>query len=265
MGDWFGYVIFGLALLWFLKQIARGYKGDDRPARREYATGVKAPKGRDSPAADDAWEGSFWEAPRNQGVAALIRLKYVDGQGSQTERDVEVRAFDPTSPSSLMIGFCRLRQSVRTFRFDRVMRATDLETGEVIQHLQSWLMERYRASPKGAAEHLLDGHMDMLKVLLYMAKADGRMMAAEVKVIAEFAAKVSGQDGLTPEVVKLALNRLDTPSLHGFKVAFGRVRKATPGLLPGLVTAAQGVVDTQASAHDNEVQALAWLHAQLKA
>ncbi|TDD32109.1 YafY family transcriptional regulator [Actinomadura sp. KC06] len=57
----------------------------------------------------------------------VVRLRYVDADGTETERDVEPVAFTAVSLRWYLIGWCRLRDGARVFRTDRIRRATLLD------------------------------------------------------------------------------------------------------------------------------------------
>ncbi|WP_051712323.1 helix-turn-helix transcriptional regulator [Spirillospora albida] len=57
----------------------------------------------------------------------VVRLGYVDGEGRETERDVEPIAFTSLNLSWYLAGWCRLREARRIFRIDRVARAALLD------------------------------------------------------------------------------------------------------------------------------------------
>jgi predicted DNA-binding transcriptional regulator YafY len=57
----------------------------------------------------------------------VIRLAYVDRNGSATDRDVEPVAFVSGVRAWYLIGWCRLREGPRLFRADRIRRASLLE------------------------------------------------------------------------------------------------------------------------------------------
>ncbi len=63
-------------------------------------------------------------------------------------------------------------------------RVVDEKTGEMIPNLQKALNAEWEASLAPVMDLLYAQHHDVLKLLLYMAKADGAMRAAEVRVIA---------------------------------------------------------------------------------
>jgi predicted DNA-binding transcriptional regulator YafY len=57
----------------------------------------------------------------------VVRLTYVDRNGTETERDVEPVAFVSGARGWYLIGWCRLREGPRLFRADRIRRASLLE------------------------------------------------------------------------------------------------------------------------------------------
>lgn len=71
-----------------------------------------------------------------------------------------------------------------SYQVDRLRRVVDEETGEMIPNLQKALNAEWEASLAPVMDLLYAQHHDVLKLLLYMAKADGAMRAAEVRVIA---------------------------------------------------------------------------------
>jgi len=88
---------------------------------------------------EDEWEGSFWEVEQPHPTNARLHLRYVDGAGQQTERTVDVRQFGAFGPSCLLIGHCNLRNATRSFRTDRIQSCVDVETGEVVSDVRSYL------------------------------------------------------------------------------------------------------------------------------
>jgi predicted DNA-binding transcriptional regulator YafY len=64
-----------------------------------------------------------------EAVAArqVLRLVYVDRNGTETERDVEPAAFVSGVRDWYLIGWCRLREGPRLFRVARIRRASPLE------------------------------------------------------------------------------------------------------------------------------------------
>lgn len=57
-----------------------------------------------------------------------LRLSYRDKTGKESRRTVRVVRWD----ASMLHCMCEERQAVRSFRFDRVVEATDMSTGEIV-------------------------------------------------------------------------------------------------------------------------------------
>ena len=60
-------------------------------------------------------------------VRQVLRLAYVDRNGTETKRDVEPVAFVSGPRDWYLIGWCRLREGPRLFRVDRIRRASLLD------------------------------------------------------------------------------------------------------------------------------------------
>ena len=244
----FGLLVVG-AMLFYLGGKKNGRSG--RSGRTQSSSGA----GTD-PQGQDAWEGAFYDVPAQRSSNKMVRIRYRDGSGSATERVVHVRAFEPQGRDGLVIGRCYLRNATRTFRFDRMARVVDEETGEIIPDLQKALNTEWEASPAPIMDKLFDEHRDVLKLLLYMAKADGSMRAAEVKVIAQHCAALTGDERITPELVKALLRSVDVPTIVGFTRTYNKLRRERPEVAQGAAQACKAIVATQKSVHPAEQAAL---------
>lgn len=60
----------------------------------------------------------------------VLRLRYVDKQGTTTERDVEPVMFLAGTEAWYLVAWCRLREELRAFRLNRIVSARD--TGEPV-------------------------------------------------------------------------------------------------------------------------------------
>ena len=205
----------------------------------------------------DQWEGSFWDAPVALSTRKNVQLHYQDATGSKTQRNVAIRSFEPDNPKGLIIGNCALRNATRTFRYDRMQRCTDLETGEIIADLRTHLNELHAASPAGLAGRLIDAHRDLLHVMFYVAKADGSVRAAEIEVIAQLCQEASGNTAIDADVVKQARGSIDEMNVRGFKAACKRIQTASELQYEKCFESAQKIIATQKTVHPNETAALA--------
>ena len=113
----------------------------------------------------DAWEGSFWDASDPKKLTVHVEIEYVDGNKAVTTRSVRIREFDNELYGGIIMGHCELRNATRTFRFDRIKKCIDLETGELIKDVKRFLNERYEKSPEKTTEILATDYIDVLKVI----------------------------------------------------------------------------------------------------
>jgi predicted DNA-binding transcriptional regulator YafY len=60
----------------------------------------------------------------------MLRLRYVDKNGTPTEREVEPMMFLAGTEGWYLVGWCRLRDALRAFRLDRIVEGHD--TGQPV-------------------------------------------------------------------------------------------------------------------------------------
>lgn len=255
VGSWLvGAAACGLGV-WLVTKAGRHYAaGAGRAARDEAASG--------DPDADN-WEGSFWEVQEPRTVAARLRLKYVDGKGRRSTRDVSVRQYGAMDGVALIIAKCHLRNATRTFRTDRVQSCIDLDTGEVITDLRGWLDARWESSPDRAIETVLNEYWDLLKVLYYVAKADGRLMKAERQVLHRAVSELSGRNDLSTESIDAMLDGLQGGSVTAFKQAFGRLVNSRPETAAAALKWSEQIVATDRTVAASEKEAMDYMRRRL--
>ena len=211
----------------------------------------------------DAWEGGFWEASDPKKLNAHLRIEYKDGNGITTTRSVKVREFDNELYGGIIMGYCELRNATRTFRFDRIRTCTDLNTGEVVQSVKKHLNDLYEKSPERSAELLLSDYIDVLKAVYYIAKADGQFRKDEKEVISAYVRKLVRDDRITFDLIDNVIKEIETPTLHAFKLAVGRIIKGGSVDPDLLFKCCREIVDTQQKIHPMEKEALDYLDKKL--
>lgn len=142
----------------------------------------------------DAWEE--WDADlygpgqRMRKMAGVnLQIHFTDRNGAQTERNVTSQrySYNPETHNGVLYAFCHLRQGNRPFALQRIRRATDLATGEIVMDLGAYLDKLYEATPVFLVEQFLDQHDEAAFVLFSFAKADGAMRAKERTIILNWA------------------------------------------------------------------------------
>lgn len=196
-------------------------------------------------------------------IQATLRLSYADATGASTERHVDVKECDTTNPSGYLIGFCHLRNAVRTFRMDRVKRAIDAESGEIIDDLCQFAAKKYAESPVAALDALLKDSADALRALFYIGKADGRFTAKEKQIFLAYCQQAAGDARITMAQVDRACFDMPIPSMQAFRLICGRLSKLDATLKAVIIAAAEQMIATEKRVSPEEEAALAYLKQRL--
>ena len=161
------------------------------------------------------------------------------------------------------MGHCGLRDATRTFRYDRIQSCVDIDTGEIVSDIRGYLTEKYESSPEFTLEKLLDEYTDVLKVIFHVARADGAFRKPEKGFVCEYLKKLTGDDRLTVDSVSAVFSQIEVPSLHAFKLAFGRIIKAGNIDVESLATCCKDMVGTQKTVSPGEQEAIDYLQKKM--
>lgn len=225
--------------------------------------GSKKSKNTAIPNHQDAYEGSFWEISRLYSSNSIIEVDYCDAVGNATRRVVQVASFGKEGDRGYFTGFCQLRGEPRTFRFDRVRAAVDTKTGEEIANLYDHLFREYESSPLKSADILQTENADILRVLFYVGKADGRLLAAERAVILNTCHHLTGDRRIDDALLQSILQTMDKPSFDAFSAAVSRLKSKPAETRCLIIDAAERIVGTQKTVHADEKAAIEHLSAHL--
>jgi hypothetical protein len=248
--DPFIVIILSVVLLILLFSIIRGYirVGNHKESSDSYDDS--------QPAIDCYWKTIEWVP-----VKVDLQFTYKKSKGKTTNRAVSVTGYDG---SAYLKGFCKLRNSNRTFRIDRILNAVNTETGEIIENIPDYLLARYRQSPEYAISKVFKKHLDIIKVLFYVGKADGQLQVAERKIIYQTIRSIAKNKGLTDADIGKFFKKLKVPNLQKFKISFGRVCKNQPKQISQLYYTAKKIIATHKTRHTNEAEALEYMKKKMK-
>lgn len=207
----------------------------------------------------DNWEGSFWEVQEPTPVTARLRLNYTDGNSRPSERTVDVRQFGNFGDGVMLIGHCHLRNATRTFLTSRIQRCVDEETGELVADVGAYLRAKYEASPEHSLDRLYADEYDLLRVLLYVGRADGQLRAAEKAIVRETCAKLANDSRVTDDMIDRMFRDLEPPTLQAFRLAVGRLARRGGDSRRIVLEAAERMVASQKSVHPAEAEAIEYL------
>lgn len=255
------WTIIGLAAIFAVVAVALVSISDKKPSKPIRIDPTSAYEGGDH----DAWEGGMWEATDPHKVSAHLRLEYTDAKGQTTTRNVRVREFDNSLYGGILMAICELRDAHRTFRFDRIRSCIDLDTGEIVRDVRAHLVSLYESSPDRSTELLVSDYLDALKVVYYVAKADGQYRKTEKDVVTKFVQILVRDKRITTEMIDTVLQSVAVPSIHAFKLAVGRILKGgqiDPNLLKNCC---KEIVATQSTVHHSEQEALDYVEKSIAA
>lgn len=214
---------------------------------------------------DDILENDDWSVHEQTAnycprpISARIKIRYIDSSGDHSERIVDVRECDTSAPDGYLNGFCHMRGSIRTFRIDRIESAIDLDSGELIQSLTEYAAKKYEESPVFAVDQLFENHSDALRVLFYIAKADGRFTAKEKDIYLEYCRSVYPDGRLDVNAIDNVLKWVDVPTMHTYKVICGKLAKLDESHKGVILHAAEAMIATQKTVTDEEKLAIEYM------
>jgi hypothetical protein len=265
-------LVFVAVVLW------RGRRKNGRPKPKDWhpsndvaVTGAAASRATDGPdgvsslAFVDAYEGGFIEnAAEPVPVSAYVEITYRDASGNVSRRRIRTREFDRANANGYLSAFCELRGAPRTFRMDRVLRAVDAETGEVIASLHEDLRVRYEASPERAVDRALDESDLELSVLMFIARADGAFRKAEKDLVLDFLRSRTGDERVEDAVLEKQLANYGKGSVHTFKRDVGKLKALPEDRREALHGLAARLIATQKTVHPAEQEAVSYLAKRLE-
>lgn len=157
----------------------------------------------------DAWEDWADDAydPYRSGriLKVPLLLEYCDKKGAVTRRNVVTERYVYDASDGLIHAFCKLRNARRPFRISRITKAIDLETGEEIADLRTWLDSQYESTNEFRLDQFVEQHTPALGLCQAMAKADGAFRAKEKELVAGMCVQLGASEQVADLVVKALL------------------------------------------------------------
>lgn len=211
----------------------------------------------------DNWEGSFWEVVTPRKIDANLDIKYRDGAGSVTRRTIRLMKYGPWEGGAMLWAYCDLRKANRTFRTDRIVECADVDTGEVVGNLEEWLNAKYEQSPERALEIVVESCWDVLRVLYYISKADGRLTKKERSVVRDAVRSMTNHPAIDDSRIDAMFDAVGGLSLTAFKQAFGRLVNQQRDMAIQAAKWASELVATEKTISPGEHEALQYMKERL--
>lgn len=226
-------------------------------------------------------------------------LDYGSYGGEQTARRITARSLREWDGQDIALwAWCHEREAPRTFLASRIIGLSDVETGEIYDPPEAWVRAQYEEWPevrdalereraelamaaaeqqarnaareaaaqakRDATERLRFVRTAVLS-LVYVAKADGRMEAAERNVIVAFIRRLARDHAVDLDWSdpNTRLRKLSCDQQE-FLESLKRLRAGPQDLRAALLAAANELMLVDGEAHQDEHRAVAWLKAMLK-
>jgi hypothetical protein len=114
----------------------------------------------------------------------VYHIEYEDSSYRITERDIKINNFEVSGDRLYINAFCYLRNENRQFLVERVV---SLSIGNrKIAKPQQFLWDMYQNSPQYLTEKALADHFDEILLLVFLVRADGRMIKSEREIILQY-------------------------------------------------------------------------------
>jgi hypothetical protein len=231
----------------------------------------------------DNFEGWFYdEAYDDFPIRKRFRIKYKDGAGRVTTRDINTTRYGDTYSGGFILAYCEMRNANRTFREDRILECFDLDTGESIKDLGNYLKKIYHDSDEYKKllekikiqqqkddiqeyqNYLLREYSTFMKVLVYILKCDGTYNAREKAIVKELFDWLEDSDEmLTDKLLHDLIKNYAIPSENTFKVNVTKLLNDNKFNID-LLELTKNIISTQKTIHNNEKKALEYIEKKIK-
>lgn len=179
--------------------------------------------------------------------AGALQIHYTNASQEDSIRIVDRMHIE----EKLLIAYCHLRGEVRNFRLDRIKHAVDINTGEVIEDIELFLM---RDRPN---KYFLYQHKKIFQVLFYIGKVDGRFDTKQKAIMHQTVAMIGKDPTLTKQAFDAMIRSLGEPiSPREFRKILKEMASAEPNLFQQIYKASKEMVAVKKEAHVNEIDAL---------
>lgn len=189
-------------------------------------------------------------------------IEYLDRDGNFSSRDIIIKKFIQDKDNGWVMAFCEWRQSHRTFRYNRIQKFIDKETGEIIasHEIAQHLFTQFQETTIGQIYKCWHYYNDVIAILVTVSRLDGKMMAKERKIITDFLVEIMA---LSPNLV----DDFDTEikkfgegydNVRSFNQSLRQFIKDRPDLITKLYQKIEQIVGTDKKVTTDEEKYLNW-------
>lgn len=205
----------------------------------------------------DNWEQFDFYRARMLPAKGRYRINYEDQRGLKTERDIEVKRVHECGGKYAIDAHCLLRNAHRSFLGERIGKAINLDSGEIVADLARDAIAQYGESGEGRALAAIDKEWMGVAVLVFVCRADGQMRKPERAIVAEYLKRHCTDVLLDDAELDSAIKALGEPDHREFKRIVRDLKTAGDhDRLTDLLDCAKRIVQTQKTVAPMEKAAL---------
>lgn len=180
------------------------------------------------------------------------RIVYIDLEGRMTQRRISVLSTD----GYYLYSWCYLKDDRRTFFAHMVQEAVNLDTGEVVSSILDDIESAYARSHEGKHALGMNTELHAIRILFFVAKADGRLIKAERGLIADYILSSESGYDLDAETLDDMVKYIAEPSASEFNRLVVDMAKKDKSKLERIFAYAKGIVATEKKVNPMEEAAL---------
>ena len=248
-------VAFAIYFIFFRKP-----KSNEIAIRVETSTAHNAPENDGIEGGDedkDNWERFDFYNAKMLPAKGRYRISYEDQRGLKTERDIEVKRVHENAGKYAIDAHCLLRNAHRSFLGERIQKAINLNSGEIVENLARDAMAQYSDSGEGRALAAIDKEWMGVAVLVFVCRADGLMRKEERAIVAEYLKRHCTEMPLDSAELDSAIKSIGEPDHREFKRIIRDLKTAGDHeRLSDLLDCAKQIVGTQKTIAPMEKAAL---------
>lgn len=165
----------------------------------------------------DNWERFDFYSARMLPGKGRYRINYEDQRGFKTEREIQVKRVYENGGQYAIDAHCFLRNAHRSFINERIQKAINIDTGEIVENLARDALTQYNDSGEGKALAAIDKEWMAVAILAFVSRADGQMRKVERTIIAEYLKRRCNTVSLNDAELDSAIKSVGDPGHREFK------------------------------------------------
>lgn len=205
----------------------------------------------------DNWERFDFYNARMLPAKGRYRINYEDQRGLKTERDIEVKRVHENAGKFAIDAHCLFRNAHRSFLGERIQKAINLDSGEIVEDLARDAIAQYNDSGEGHVLAAIDKEWMGVAVLVFVCRADGQMRKEERAIVGEYLKRRCTDIPLDDTELDSAIKTIGEPDHREFKRIIRDLKTAGDReRLNDLLDCAKQIVGTQKAVAPMEKAAL---------